>query len=56
MAEALIVFAFVMYFDTVVPYLCLRAEARRFCALGRQRRYRDAMRRVRKRSKAPIFE
>jgi hypothetical protein len=27
-----------------------------FARLGRQRRYRDAMRRVRKRSKAPIFE
>jgi hypothetical protein len=54
--EALIVLAIVMGFDTVVRYLCLHAEARRLCVLGRQRNYRDAMRRVRKRSKAPIFE
>jgi hypothetical protein len=54
--EALIVLAFVMSFDTFVRYLCLHAEARRLCGMGRQRSYRDAMRRVRKRSKAPIFE
>jgi hypothetical protein len=55
-AEALIVLAFVLGLDTCVQYLCLHAEARRFCAMGRQRSYRDAMRRVHKRSKAPIFE
>jgi len=54
--EALIVLAFVMCFDAVVRYLCLHAEARRLCTVGRQRSYREAMRRVRKRSKAPIFE
>lgn len=45
-----------MCFDTAVRYVCLHAEARRLCALGRQRSYREAMRRVRKRRKAPIFE
>jgi hypothetical protein len=56
MAQALIVIAAVLCLDTLIRYACLHAEARRLYASSRGRSYRSAVRRVRKRATAPLFQ